>query len=211
MKMNTFEIRSDDAFIIVDPQNDFMPGGALAVTGGDEIIADINILLPMFARSSAAVVITQDWHPQGHKSFASNHGVEPFSMVQLSYGDQVAWPDHCVQSSTGAEFHNMLGAGYADVIIRKGMNPELDSYSAFYENDKTTPTGLAGYLRDKGVKRCVFVGLAYDFCVGYSALDARREGFDAVILKGMTRAIDMNGSVAAIEAEFEKAGVIVNG
>jgi nicotinamidase/pyrazinamidase len=219
--MNNILIRNDDALIIVDPQLDFMPGGALAVAGGDEIVEGINDLIQQFKSSGALIAITQDWHPQGHKSFASAHGVDPFSSVELSYGTQVAWPDHCVQGSAGAEFHAALGVDAADVIIRKGMNPNVDSYSAFYENDKVTKTGLAGFLRDKGVKRCFFVGLAYDFCVGYSALDARREGFNAIVLKDLTRAIrqTVNTGVTAeklttedlMDRQLTEAGAEVHG
>jgi nicotinamidase/pyrazinamidase len=219
--MNNILIRNDDALIIVDPQLDFMPGGALAVAGGDEIVEGINHLIQQFKSSGALIAITQDWHPKGHKSFASAHGVDPFSSVELSYGTQVAWPDHCVQGSAGAEFHTALGVDAADVIIRKGMNPNVDSYSAFYENDKVTKTGLAGFLRDKGVKRCFFVGLAYDFCVGYSALDARREGFNAIVLKDLTRAIrqTVNTGVTAeklttedlMDRQLTEAGAEVHG
>lgn len=205
------EARAGDALIVIDPQIDFCPGGALAVAGGDEIMASIARLAERFD----LVVITQDWHPRGHKSFASSHeGGEPFATAEMAYGSQVLWPDHCVQGSAGADFHPAI-AGTVDraqLILRKGTNPGIDSYSAFYENDKSTPTGLAGYLREKGVKRCVFVGLAYDFCVAWSALDARRLGFEAVVVKPLTRAIAMpaesGGTTAdAAEAEFARAGV----
>lgn len=203
-------IMESDALIIVDPQMDFCPGGRLAVAGGDEIMAGIDALASHFRH----VVITQDWHPAGHLSFASSHaGRQPFDRISMPYGQQVLWPDHCVQETTGAEFHpGVQGAiDRADLIIRKGSNPQVDSYSAFYENDQTTKTGLAGYLRDKQVRRCVFVGLAYDFCVAWSALDARREGFEAVILKDHTRAIGMpldNGTtIDEAEARFRAADV----
>lgn len=203
-------IMESDALIIVDPQMDFCPGGRLAVAGGDEIMAGIDALASHFRH----VVITQDWHPAGHLSFASSHaGRQPFDRISMPYGQQVLWPDHCVQGTTGAEFHpGVQGAiDRADLIIRKGSNPQVDSYSAFYENDQTTKTGLAGYLRDKQVRRCVFVGLAYDFCVAWSALDARREGFEAVILKDHTRAIGMpldNGTtIDEAEARFRAADV----
>lgn len=203
-------IAESDALIIVDPQMDFCPGGRLAVAGGDEIMAGINALALRFR----LVVITQDWHPQSHSSFASSHsGRRPFDTISMPYGEQVLWPDHCIQGTAGAEFHpDVHGAiDRADLIIRKGCNPQVDSYSAFYENDRTTKTGLAGYLRDKQVRRCVFVGLAYDFCVAWSALDARREGFEAVILKDHTRAIGMPlGSGTTIdeaEARFRAADV----
>jgi nicotinamidase/pyrazinamidase len=214
------QINKDDALIIIDPQNDFVPGGALAVAGGDEIMEPVHKLAEQFHNTGAVVVMTQDWHPANHKSFASTHDVAPFSSVELSYGAQVAWPDHCVQGTEGGDFHQdaIQTEDFADLIIRKGTNPEIDSYSAFYENDQTTSTGLAGYLRDKGVKRCFFVGLAYDFCVGYSALDARKEGFEAIVLKDLTRAINMPveseggaalGTVDVIEKKFDEAGVEV--
>ncbi len=205
------EARAGDALIVIDPQLDFCPGGALAVAGGDEIMGGIAELAERFD----LVVITQDWHPRGHKSFASSHqGREPFGTAELAYGTQVLWPDHCVQGSAGAGFHADIAGTVerAQLILRKGTNPDIDSYSAFFENDKTTPTGLAGYLREKGVKRCVLVGLAYDFCVAWSALDARRLGFEAVVVKPLTRAIAMpaegGGTTAdAAEAEFARAGV----
>jgi nicotinamidase/pyrazinamidase len=203
-------IRGSDALIIVDPQVDFCPGGRLAVAGGDGIMAGIEMLAPRFQH----VVVTQDWHPAGHLSFASSHpGRRPFDTVTMPYGEQVLWPDHCVQGTAGAEFHpGVQGAiSRAHLIVRKGYNPEVDSYSAFFENDKATRTGLAGYLRDKQVQRCVFVGLAYDFCVAWSALDARREGFEASILTDYTRAIAMpvrgRTTVDAVEAQFRAADI----
>ncbi len=199
-----------DALIIVDPQNDFCPGGALAVTGGNEIMAGIEMLAPRFQH----VVVTQDWHPAGHLSFASSHpDRQPFEEVAMPYGQQVLWPDHCIAGTLGAEFHPGVHDTIrrAHLIIRKGYNPAVDSYSAFFENDKATRTGLAGYLRDKQVHRCVFVGLAYDFCVAWSALDARREGFEAYVLKDYTRAIAMPAqsgtTVDVTEALFRDAGV----
>ena len=208
-----FRTRPDDALVIVDPQNDFCPGGALAVAGGDEIMAGIADLANRFA----LVVVTQDWHSPDHKSFASNHpGGTPFASLEMPYGAQVLWPDHCVQGTAGAAFHPALAGAVdqAQLILRKGSNPEVDSYSAFYENDRKTATGLAGYLRERGVRRCIFVGLAYDFCVAYSALDAVREGFEAVVVKDLTRAIALPGGRAgttADEAEqrFAAAGVTV--
>jgi nicotinamidase/pyrazinamidase len=208
-----FEPRPGDALIVVDPQNDFCPGGALAVEGGDEVMPGISALADRFG----LVVVTQDWHPADHKSFASSHeGGVPFGTAEMPYGSQVLWPDHCVQGSEGAAFHPALAQAVerAHLILRKGYNPAIDSYSAFYENDRVTATGLTGYLRDKGVKRCVLVGLAYDFCVAYSALDAVREGFEAVVLKDLTRAIAMpagEGRTTVDEAEekFREAGVEV--
>ena len=203
-------ITGSDALIVVDPQIDFCPGGRLAVAGGTEIMAEIELLAPRFQH----VVVTQDWHPAGHLSFASSHsGRKPFDTVAMPYGEQVLWPDHCVQGTAGAEFHPGVEGTIrrAHVIVRKGYNPEIDSYSAFFENDKTTRTGLAGYLRDKQVRRCVFIGLAYDFCVAWSALDARREGFEASILTDYTRAIAMPAgdgtTVDVAEAQFRAAGV----
>jgi nicotinamidase/pyrazinamidase len=200
--------RRSDALLIIDPQNDFCPGGALAVDKGDEIMAPIAKLAEQFDM----VVVTQDWHPAKHKSFASTHGVEPFEMVELPYGEQVAWPDHCVQGSKGAEFHSDLAPALirTKAIIRKGYNPDIDSYSAFFENDKVTPTGLHAFLWEKGIQRVFVVGLAYDFCVAYSAIDAKvRSGLVSVVLKDLTRAIDMDGSVKRMEAEFDRYGVVV--
>ena len=213
--MSDFTTRPGDALVIVDPQNDFCPGGALAVAGGDEIMPGIAELAGRFG----LVVVTQDWHPRGHKSFASNHpGESQFASVDMPYGSQVLWPDHCVQGTGGADFHPALRGAVdrAHLILRKGYDPEVDSYSAFYENDRSTATGLAGYLRDKQVKRCVLVGLAYDFCVAYSALDAVREGFEAVVLKPLTRAIAMpaaeGGTTTDLaERRFAEAGVVLAG
>lgn len=203
-------ITGSEALIIVDPQIDFCPGGRLAVAGGDEIMAGIAMLAPRFRQ----VVVTQDWHPAEHQSFAGNHpGRQPFDTMTMPYGEQVLWPDHCIQGSSGAEFHPAVqdAVNRAHLIIRKGYNPAVDSYSAFFENDKATRTGLAGYLRDKQVRRCVFVGLAYDFCVGWSALDARSEGFEASILTDHTRAIAMpvrgGTTVDVVEAQFRAADV----
>jgi nicotinamidase/pyrazinamidase len=207
------EIRPTDALVIVDPQNDFCPGGALAVADGDAIMGGIAALADRFP----LIVVTQDWHPPKHKSFASSHqGGVAFGTAEMPYGTQVLWPDHCVQGTSGADFHPALTAAVerAHLILRKGYNPSIDSYSAFYENDRRTATGLAGYLRDKKVERCVFVGLAYDFCVAYSALDAVREGFAAVVARDLTRAIAMpaeEGRTTVDEAErqFGEAGVVV--
>jgi nicotinamidase/pyrazinamidase len=193
-----------DALIVIDVQNDFCPGGALAVTGGDEIISRINGLMDDFA----TVVLTQDWHPADHASFAANHdGAEPFSLTQMPYGPQVLWPTHCVQGTKGAEFHKNLRTDPAQLIVRKGFRAGIDSYSAFFENDQTTPTGLEGYLRNRGVTSVTLVGLATDYCVAYSALDAARLGFKATVLEGACRAIDLNGSLADAQARMRAAGV----
>lgn len=197
---------SDHALIVIDVQNDFCPGGALAVTAGDEIVGPINGLMAEFG----TVVLTQDWHPAGHSSFASsNDGHGPYDLIDMTYGPQVLWPDHCIQGSQGAEFHPGLQSAPANMVIRKGMNPDVDSYSAFFENDRKTPTGLDGYLRDLGIKKVTIVGLATDFCVQFSALDAAGLGYDVRVLGEMCRAIDMDGSLdAAIEAMRAKGVVI---
>jgi nicotinamidase/pyrazinamidase len=197
-------IDAHDVLLVIDVQNDFCPGGALAVPRGDEVIAPILRAAPHFEH----IVLTQDWHPANHISFArSRAGKQPFDSVDLVYGSQTLWPPHCVQGSAGAEFHSALALPQAELILRKGFRPQIDSYSAFFENDRSTPTGLAGYLRERGLKRVFLAGLAYDYCVGYSALDARRLGFDAFVLRDACRAIDLNGSVAAMESEFSRAGV----
>ncbi|MBL9036022.1 MAG: bifunctional nicotinamidase/pyrazinamidase [Rhodospirillaceae bacterium] len=193
----------DDALVVIDVQNDFCPGGSLAVSKGDEVVPLINTLMGQFRH----VVLTQDWHPAGHSSFASTHKGQPFTSIKLDYGDQTLWPDHCVQGTKGAEFHAGLKLTGAELILRKGFRKPIDSYSAFYENDKVTRTGLAGYLRDRGLKRLFLCGLATDFCVAWSALDGRREGFQVVVLEDASRAIDLNGSLAAARAEMVKAGV----
>lgn len=203
----TTKIKRGDALIIVDPQVDFCPGGALAVEGGDEIMTSISALAREFREAGAVVVITQDWHPANQISFASQHGAEPFSTKQVSYGEQTMWPDHCVQGTPGAEFHPALDATLAQVIIRKGTNPLIDSYSAFTENDGVTTTGLGGYLDAMDVTRCFFVGLAYDYCVGYSALDAADDGFDAVVVRDLTRAINSE-SAGAMKWKLDEAGVV---
>jgi nicotinamidase/pyrazinamidase len=193
-----------EALIVIDVQNDFCPGGALAVAGGDEIISRINGLMEGFA----TVVLTQDWHPANHASFAANHpGAAPFSLTEMPYGPQVLWPTHCVQGTTGAAFHSALRTDPAQLIVRKGFRAPIDSYSAFFENDQTTPTGLEGYLRNRGVTAVTLVGLATDYCVAYSALDAARLGFKATVLEGACRAIDLNGSLAEAQARMRAAGV----
>ncbi|WP_421927144.1 bifunctional nicotinamidase/pyrazinamidase [Neoaquamicrobium sediminum] len=195
---------SEKALIVIDVQNDFCPGGALAVTGGDEIVPMVNRLIGEFDH----VVLTQDWHPAGHSSFATVHpGKNPFETTEMPYGTQTLWPDHCVQGTDGAAFHADLEWTKAELVIRKGFRPAIDSYSAFFENDRTTPTGLAGYLRERGISDLTLVGLATDFCVAYSALDAVRSGFKATVLLEACRAIDLGGSLAAMKNEMAKAGV----
>lgn len=192
------------ALIVIDVQNDFCPGGALAVAGGDEIIAPINRLMDDFP----VRVLTQDWHPADHSSFAANHpGAAPFSLTQMPYGPQVLWPTHCVQACHGAAFHEGLRTDPADLILRKGFRTAIDSYSAFFENDHTTPTGLEGYLRTRGVTDLTLVGLATDFCVAYSAIDAANLGFGVTVLEGACRAIDLNGSLAEARQKMRAAGV----
>ena len=194
----------DDVLVIVDVQYDFCPGGALAVPNGDEIIPLANSLAARFGN----VVLTQDWHPRGHFSFASSHpGKKPFETIAAPYGPQVLWPDHCVQESPGAEFHAGLYAPHASLVVRKGFHRTIDSYSAFFENDRKTPTGLGGYLRERGLTRVFLAGLAFDFCVRYSAEDARREGFDAFVIEDACRGIDMEGSMAATRASFAEHGI----
>ncbi|WP_347138079.1 bifunctional nicotinamidase/pyrazinamidase [Paracoccus sp. SSK6] len=194
------------ALIVIDMQVDFCPGGALAVAGGDEIMAPINALMGDFD----AVVLTQDWHPADHASFAANHpGADPFSVTQMPYGPQVLWPAHCVIGTTGADFHPGLDLSRADLVIRKGFRAQIDSYSAFFENDRRTPTGLAGYLRDRGLTDLSFVGLAQDFCVAWSAIDAAKLGFTATVIEGATRAIDLDGSRDRARADMRAAGVIL--
>jgi nicotinamidase/pyrazinamidase len=195
---------SDDVLLVVDVQNDFCPGGALAVADGDAVIPAIHRI----ARHFEHILLTQDWHPPGHHSFARAHqGKCAFDQVHLIYGEQMLWPDHCVQGTPGADFHPALNLPQAELILRKGFRPEIDSYSAFFENDRTTTTGLNACLRERGLRRVFLAGLAYDYCVAYSALDARRLGYPAIIIRDACRAIDLNGSVAAIEKEFAAAGV----
>ncbi|WP_305969727.1 MULTISPECIES: bifunctional nicotinamidase/pyrazinamidase [unclassified Mameliella] len=192
------------ALIVIDVQNDFCPGGALAVERGDEIVQPINALMAEFD----AVVLTQDWHPAGHSSFASTHeGKAPFDMVEMPYGPQVLWPDHCIQGSPGANFHTELEVDRADLIIRKGFRPAIDSYSAFFENDHKTPTGLEGYLRTRGIDRLTMVGLATDFCVNFSAVDAAKLGFAVTVRQDLCRGIDLDGSLAAALGGMKEAGV----
>ncbi len=196
----------NEALIVIDVQNDFCPGGALAVKDGDAIVAGINALAAEFA----TVVLTQDWHPADHASFAANHpGAAPFSVTEMPYGAQVLWPVHCVIGTPGAEFHPDLNTDAAQMVIRKGFRPGIDSYSAFFENDRKTPTGLEGYLRSRGVSSLVLTGLATDYCVAYSALDAVRLGFDVVVRPDLSRAIDLDGSLSGALSEMADAGIVL--
>jgi len=195
-----------EALIVIDMQYDFCPGGALAVEGGDLIVPGINALIDEFP----AVILTQDWHPAGHSSFASSYKDKaPFDTVEMSYGTQVLWPDHCIQGSEGAAFHADLDTDSADMIVRKGFNPSIDSYSAFFENDHETPTGLHGYLQTRGIEQLTMVGLATDFCVNFSAVDAAKLGYDVTVLTELCRGIDLDGSLAAALEGMKGAGVKV--
>ncbi|MAV47717.1 MAG: bifunctional nicotinamidase/pyrazinamidase [Alphaproteobacteria bacterium TMED89] len=199
-----FDIQPSDALIIVDVQNDFCEGGVFGLVGGNAIVSPINAL----ARSFSTVVMTQDFHPAGHSSFASSHpNAEPFTEIDMPYGPQVLWPDHCIQGSHGAAFHPDLDLDAAHLIIRKGCQPTLDSYSAFVENDRTTKTGLDGYLRSRGVSRCFVCGIATDFCVAWSALDAVEHGFETVLLRNLAVEIDLEGSLAEQMVAMKGAGV----
>jgi nicotinamidase/pyrazinamidase len=194
------------ALIVIDLQNDFCPGGALAVPGGDAIVAGINARMNDFG----AVILTQDWHPADHLSFASQHrGRAPMELTQMPYGPQVLWPDHCVQGTPGADFHPALNTSRADLILRKGFRRQIDSYSAFFENDRATPTGLRGYLTTRGITDLTLVGLALDFCVHYSAVDAAQLGFAVTVQQDLCRAIDLDGSLAAAHAGLRQAGVVL--
>ena len=202
-----FAPRESDALLVIDVQNDFCAGGALEVPDGDAVVPVANALMARFA----AVVLTQDFHPAGHSSFASEHpGRAPFETVTMAYGEQTLWPDHCVQGTAGADFHPGLDVGRGQLIVRKGFRRGIDSYSAFRENDRRTVTGLAGWLRERGVRRVVCVGLALDFCVAYTARDARREGFEALVLEAGCRGIDLAGSVEAARREMRAAGVALD-
>ena len=201
---DTFTTGAHDVLLVVDIQNDFCPGGSLSVSRGDEVVPVINALAQKFAH----VVLTQDWHPSGHLSFASSHpGKKPYDFIEVTYGAQILWPDHCVQGTKGAAFRDDLKITPAEMVLRKGYHREIDSYSAFYENDRTTPTGLGGYLRERGFKRVFLAGLAFDFCVRYSADDAHREGFETVVIEDGCRAIDIEGSAEATRALFKKLGI----
>jgi nicotinamidase/pyrazinamidase len=194
----------NDLLLVIDVQNDFCPGGALAVADGDAVVPVINRLAERFDH----VALTQDWHPPGHSSFATSHpGSAPFESIAMPYGQQVLWPDHCVQGTPGAAFYPQLVTERAELVIRKGFRNDIDSYSAFHENDRRTPTGLAGYMRERGFRRVFLVGLATDYCVYYSAVDARRLGFDTVLIEAGCRAIDVAGSLDAAWAAMAEAGV----
>jgi nicotinamidase/pyrazinamidase len=198
-------VEPHDLLLIVDVQNDFCPGGALGVPGGDEVVPVANRLSRRFPH----VGLTQDWHPRGHVSFASSHpGRNPFETIDLNYGEQILWPDHCVPGTKGAAFHEDLDTVTAEFVVRKGFRPEIDSYSAFRENDRKTSTGLAGYLRERGLKRLFLVGLATDFCVLYSALDAREEGFEAVVVEDGVRGIDLEDSEARAWKSMGESGAV---
>ncbi|WP_417695197.1 bifunctional nicotinamidase/pyrazinamidase [Pseudomonas sp.] len=192
------------ALVVIDVQNDFIPGGQLAVPGGDEIVPLINRL----GRSFRHVILTQDWHPAGHASFASSHpDKQPFDLIQLPYGEQKLWPDHCIQGTQGAALHPALDLPHAQLIIRKGCNPGIDSYSAFLEADRQTPTGLTGYLKERGIDTVYMVGLALDFCVMFSTLDARAAGFNTLVVLDACRGIDIDGSMEAAIRRMQQAGV----
>ena len=194
----------DAALVVIDVQNDFCPGGALEVPDGDAVVPVINRIAPRFC----ACILAQDWHPPGHHSFASSHeSKSPFETTTLPYGEQVLWPDHCVQGTDGAAIHRDLVTEGADLVIRKGFRRDIDSYSAFYENDRSTPTGLAGYLRNRGISRLCFVGLATDFCVAYSAIDGAREGFEVAVIEDACRGIDLHGSLDAAWEQMAAANV----
>jgi nicotinamidase/pyrazinamidase len=195
---------SDEALIVIDMQNDFCPGGKLAVAGGDEIVLGINALMSEFE----TVVLTQDWHPAGHSSFASSHDAEPFTQTTMPYGPQMLWPDHCIQGSDGAAFHPGLDLNPAQMIVRKGFRPEIDSYSAFFENDRTTTTGLAGYLRMRAIGKLTLVGLALDYCVNFSAVDGAQLEFDVTVAYQLSRAIAEDSLKTAVEG-MREAGVVL--
>ena len=200
----SISLRATDALLVIDMQLDFLPGGALAVADGDAILPGIHALAAQFDH----VILTQDWHPRGHISFASTHGKQPFTdTVQAAYGTQTLWPDHCIQGTPGAALHPALDIPHAELILRKGFRRDIDSYSAFTENDGDTPTGLAGYLRERGLTRLFFTGLAYDFCVGFSALAAARLGFESLVVEDLSRAVGLPGTVEKTNAGFAAAGV----
>lgn len=198
--------KETDILIVIDVQNDFCPGGQLAVPGGDDVVHIINRLAHGFRH----VVLTQDWHPQGHLLFASSHeGKNPFEEIAMPYGLQTLWPDHCIQNTKGAAFHPGLDIPHAELILRKGFRPEIDSYSAFFENDRQTPTGLDGYLRERGFTKLICVGLAFDFCVRYTAEDGRALGFETEVIEAACRSIDLNGSADATRKSFAARGIVL--
>jgi len=199
-----FALRDTDALLVIDMQLDFLPGGSLAVTGGDEIIPGINALAARFDH----VILTQDWHPEGHISFASTHHLQPFTdTIDAPYGKQTLWPDHCIQNTPGAALHPDLNIPHTELILRKGFRRNIDSYSAFTENDGATPTGLAGYLRERNLHRLFFTGLAYDFCVGFSAIAAAKLGFESIVIEDLTRAVGLPGTVDATNKAFAALSV----
>jgi nicotinamidase/pyrazinamidase len=203
--MQKIVVGNRDVFVVVDIQNDFCPGGALSVPHGHEVIPPINRVAGRFQH----VVLTQDWHPPDHLSFASAHpGKKPYDTITVDYGPQILWPDHCVRATHGADFHQDLHIPHAALVLRKGIHRKIDSYSTFYENDRKTPTGLVGYLRDRGFTRVFLAGLAFDFCVRYSAEDAHREGFQVVVIEDACRGIDVDGSMAAMRESLERLGVL---
>jgi nicotinamidase/pyrazinamidase len=198
------ELRPSDALLVIDVQNDFCPGGALAVNDGDRVVPIINKLGQRFEH----VILTQDWHPDRHISFASKHpGTAPFTSIEVAYGPQTLWPDHCIQGTPGAAFHPGLDVPHAELILRKGFRREIDSYSAFLEDDHTTPTGLASYLRERGLKRLFLCGLAYDFCVRFSAIDGTATGFECLVIEDATRAVDLPGSIVETNEAFAAGGI----
>ena len=202
--MTLVQIQPTDALLLIDLQPDFMPGGALAVAGGDEILPLVNSLAAQFEH----VILTQDWHPTGHISFASSHpGTAAFSQIDVAYGPQTLWPDHCLQHSAGAALHPEVAIPHAELILRKGFRREIDSYSAFLENDHVTPTGLAGYLRERRLQRLFIAGLAYDYCVRFSAIDGKLLGFETIVIEDATRAVGLPGSVEATNSAFAAAGI----
>jgi len=202
---DSIELQADDVLLVIDVQNDFCPEGALPVPGGDEVVPVINRLARMFPH----VILTQDWHPKDHISFASSHpGKEPHDVIETEYGPQVLWPDHCVRGTPGADLHPELQVPACELILRDAYRAKMESYSAFFENDHTTPTGLGGYLRERGLTRLFLVGLATDFCVQYSALDGRKLGFDVFVIEDACRGIDLEGSLEQAWANMARAGVV---
>jgi nicotinamidase/pyrazinamidase len=198
------KLTDKDVLLVIDVQNDFCVGGSLAVPNGDDVVTEVNKLSNRFQH----VVLTQDWHPKGHSSFASSHkGHEPFTQIDMPYGPQTLWPDHCIQGDFGSAFHERLKVRRAELVIRKGFRPEVDSYSAFFENDHVTPTGLGGYLMERGFKNVYCAGLAFDYCVRYSAEDAKALGFNTFVIERACKAIDLNGSAEATRATFRERGI----